>query len=153
MLIECSGRRVWSRRAHGAPLELTRFHFDVYYKAPLFASTSLAGSRRCVHKTARISSLILCHNYNRIVSHSLFDRAAVFVVWLQINNSLLSICATLHRFCLFLYLCHYLRLVSLLAETFMRLGWVRTGDLGDFSTYKPPYFQMVQDRTKVAIGH
>ena len=70
MLIECSGRRVWSRRAHGAPLELTRFHFDVYYKAPLFAPTSLAGSRRCVHKTARISSLIfLCHNYNRIVSH------------------------------------------------------------------------------------
>jgi len=24
---------------------------------------------------------------------------------------------------------------------FLRLGWVRTGDFGDFSTYKPPYLR------------
>jgi len=26
-------------------------------------------------------------------------------------------------------------------ERFLRLGWVRTGDFGDFSTYKPPYLR------------
>ena len=32
---------------------------------------------------------------------------------------------------------------------FLRLGWVQTGDFGDFSTIS----ETVQDRTKVAIDH
>jgi len=37
---------------------------------------------------------------------------------------------------------------------FLRLGWVRTGDFGDFSTNKPPYLRNgARYRTKVAIDH
>ena len=36
---------------------------------------------------------------------------------------------------------------------YIRLGWVRTGDFGDFSTNKLHYLETVQDRTKITIDH
>jgi len=36
---------------------------------------------------------------------------------------------------------------------FMRLRWIRTGNFGDFSTYKSRIRETVQDGTKVAIDH